>query len=83
MADKDSGDHLLNVGPLRGRRKLEGARARRRQEKHYGDANGGMGRDELFAMRFQPKGRRVGPEGQRDVNQADGTRKESGDDNEL
>lgn len=63
MADKQSGDHLLNRGPLNDRGgKGGGSRYQRRQDaskKYAGKTD--MGRDELFRQRLQalPKGKRV------------------------
>ncbi|AON97400.1 hypothetical protein SEA_NYCEIRAE_37 [Gordonia phage Nyceirae] len=63
MADKNSGDHLLNRGPGKSAGKGGGsARYQRRQDaskKYAGKTD--MGRDELFLQRMRavPKGRRI------------------------
>ena len=64
MSGKDSGDHLLGQGPLKGHRGKgdAGGRQQRRQDasrKYAGKTD--MGRDELFKQRmgFVPKGKRL------------------------
>lgn len=61
MADKASGDHLLNNGPNAG---SAGGKSTSREHRRYMKratrmGKEALGRDEMFQNQFQPKGRRL------------------------